>query len=144
MNKTEIKKAIDAIGLQITFVQTGDRRFVRGFMVDDGVTIARMVIVDGEYSHIKWYLKPEGEIHQCDFARFSWEQYLKTGQVLTQETWEKALINANAMVQADYQKKKEWRQANPKFKNKNRRRQLTYKNVRQYLMDLLIYEALGD
>lgn len=86
MNVNETIAKLALIGLDGKFQGTGHADYERVYVIQGTVTLGRITIFHGAYSHIKWY---SGiiEAYNIDQRRptLAWDMLLQTGQVLTDE-----------------------------------------------------------
>lgn len=115
MNVNETIAKLAMIGLKGKFQTTGHADYARVYVLDAaGVTLGRISIFQGAYSHIKWY---SGiiEAYNIDQRRptLAWNMLLQSNEVLTDTMWSSIKHQAQVMQQA------ETRQAGRKFAGKS-------------------------
>lgn len=115
MNTKETCDKLALIGLRGKVQTTGHPDYVRIYVLDaQGVTLGRISIFQGAYSHIKWY---SGiiEAYNVDQRRptLAWDMLLQTGQVLTDTMWSSIKVTAQRMQEEETRKLELWRIANP-------------------------------
>ena len=115
MNVNEVKAKLELIGLKGKFQTTGHADYARIYVLDaHGVTLGRISMFQGAYSHIKWY---SGiiEAYNIDQRRptLAWDMMLQTGQVLTDELWSSIKIQAQEMQLDATRQLQQWRLDNP-------------------------------
>ena len=114
MNVNEIIAKLAMIGLKGKFQVTGHADYARVYVMQGTVTLGRITIFQGAYSHIKWY---SGiiEAYNVDQRRptLAWDMLLQTGQVLTDEMWSSIKHQAQVMQIAETRKLEQWRLDNP-------------------------------
>ena len=95
MNVTETIAKLAMIGLKGKFQATGHADYARVYAMQGTVTLGRITIFQGAYSHIKWY---SGiiEAYNIDQRRptLAWDMLLQTGQVLTDKMWSSIKLQA--------------------------------------------------
>lgn len=121
MNVNEVKAKLELIGLKGKFQTTGHADYTRIYVLDArGVTLGRISMFQGAYSHIKWY---EGiiEAYNIDQRRptLAWDMLLQSGQVLTDEMWSSIKVQAQAMQLEEVRKLEQWRRDNPPKRDHN-------------------------
>jgi hypothetical protein len=115
VNIEQTSQKLALIGLKANVQQTGHPDYTRIFVIDkEGVSLGRITIFRGAYDHIKWY---SGIIdaHSVDQWRptVEWDMLLQTGNILTDETWERAKRDALVMQAKEIERLKQWRRDNP-------------------------------
>lgn len=114
MNVTETIAKLAMIGLKGKFQATGHADYARVYVMQGTVTLGRITIFQGAYSHIKWY---SGiiEAYNIDQRRptLAWDMLLQTGQVLTDEMWSSIKVQAQRIQEQEMRKLELWRIENP-------------------------------
>lgn len=114
MNVKETIAKLALIGLEGKFQGTGHADYERVYVIRGTVTLGRITIFHGAYSHIKWY---SGiiEAYNIDQRRptLAWDMLLQTGQVLTDEMWSSIKIQAQRIQEDEIRKLELWRIENP-------------------------------
>lgn len=114
MNVTETIAKLAMIGLNGKFQATGHADYARVYVMQGTVTLGRITIFQGAYSHIKWY---SGiiEAYNIDQRRptLAWDMLLQTGQVLTDEMWSSIKVQAQRIQEEEMRKLELWRIENP-------------------------------
>ena len=115
MNVNETIAKLALIGLKGKFQTTGHADYARVYVLDAaGVTLGRITIFQGSYSHIKWY---SGiiEAYNIDQRRptLAWDMLLQSNEVLTDTMWSSIKHQAQVMQQAETRKLEQWRLDNP-------------------------------
>ena len=141
MNINETVEKLSSIGLKPIAKATGHVDYTRVFIATpDGVQIGRAVIHKGRYSHMNWYGEDERRLGKYDFYVYSWKYLLQTDKRLTRNIWNSVVKEAKHRAQEEYNSKKAWREANPKY-DKNgeikKRKRLQPPNVKKYIWGLI-------
>lgn len=114
MNVNETIAKLDMIGLKGKFQATGHADHARVYVMQGTITLGRITIFQGAYSHIKWY---SGiiEAYNVDQRRptLAWDMLLQTGQVLTDEMWSSIKLQAQRIQEEELRKLELWRIENP-------------------------------
>lgn len=114
MNVNETIAKLAMIGLKGKFQATGHADYARVYVMQGTVTLGRITIFQGAYSHIKWY---SGiiEAYNVDQRRptLAWDMLLQTGQVLTDEMWSSIKLQAQRIQEEEMRKLELWRIENP-------------------------------
>lgn len=114
MNVKETIAKLALIGLDGKFQGTGHADYERVYVIQGTVTLGRITIFHGAYSHIKWY---SGIIEAYDIDQrrptLAWDMLLQTGQVLTDEMWSSIKIQAQRIQEDEIRKLEIWRIENP-------------------------------
>lgn len=114
MNVTETIAKLAMIGLKGKFQATGHADYARVYVMQGTVTLGRITIFQGAYSHIKWY---SGiiEAYNIDQRRptLAWDMLLQTGQVLTDEMWSSIKVQAQRIQEDEMRRLELWRIENP-------------------------------
>lgn len=114
MNVTETIAKLAMIGLKGKFQATGHADYARVYVMQGTVTLGRITIFQGAYSHIKWY---SGiiEAYNVDQRRptLAWDMLLQTGQVLTDDMWSSIKLQAQRIQEEELRKLELWRIENP-------------------------------
>lgn len=114
MNVNETIAKLALIGLKGKFQVTGHADYARVYVMQGTVTLGRISIFQGAYSHIKWY---SGiiEAYNIDQRRptLAWDMLLQTGQVLTDDMWSSIKIQAQRIQEEEMRKLELWRIENP-------------------------------
>lgn len=114
MNVKETIAKLALIGLEGKFQGTGHADYERVYVIRGTVTLGRITIFHGAYSHIKWY---SGIIEAYDIDQrrptLAWDMLLQTGQVLTDVMWSSIKIQAQRIQEDEIRKLELWRIENP-------------------------------
>ena len=114
MNVKETIAKLAMIGLKGKFQGTGHADYERVYVIQGTVTLGRITIFHGAYSHIKWY---SGIIEAYDIDQrrptLAWDMLLQTGQVLTDEMWSSIKLQAQRIQEDEIRKLELWRIENP-------------------------------
>lgn len=114
MNATETIAKLAMIGLKGKFQATGHADYASVYVMQGTITLGRITIFQGAYSHIKWY---SGiiEAYNVDQRRptLAWDMLLQTGQVLTDEMWSSIKLQAQRIQEEELRKLELWRIENP-------------------------------
>lgn len=114
MNVKETIAKLALIGLDGKFHGTGHADYESVYIIQGTVTLGRITIFHGAYSHIKWY---SGIIEAYDIDQrrptLAWDMLLQTGQVLTDTMWSSIKVQAQAMQFEEVRKLEQWRRDNP-------------------------------
>lgn len=114
MNVTETIAKLAMIGLKGKFQATGHADYARVYVMQGTVTLGRITIFQGAYSHIKWY---SGIIEAYNINQrrptLAWDMLLQTGQVLTDEMWSSIKLQAQRIQEEEMRKLELWRIENP-------------------------------
>lgn len=114
MNVNETIAKLAMIGLKGKFHGTGHADYERVYVIQGTVTLGRITIFHGAYSHIKWY---SGIIEAYDIDQrrptLAWDMLLQTGQVLTDEMWSSIKVQAQRIQEDEIRKLELWRIENP-------------------------------
>uniref|UniRef100_A0AAU8EHJ6 Uncharacterized protein n=1 Tax=Klebsiella phage vB_Kpn2-P2 TaxID=3230849 RepID=A0AAU8EHJ6_9VIRU len=114
MNVKETIAKLALIGLDGKFQGTGHADYERVYVIQGTVTLGRITIFHGAYSHIKWY---SGIIEAYDIDQrrptLAWDMLLQTGQVLTDEMWSSIKLQAQRIQEDEIRKLETWRIENP-------------------------------
>jgi hypothetical protein len=147
MNLNQINENLAKLGLVSDVRATGHTDFVRCFVhcpQPSGIplSLGRITIQNGVYSHCKWYVSQfnhNGLNEEYDYYWFAWGHLLSTGNVITREFWAQLVAKAREMARAEFERKKQWREDNPKPNGGNRARLRTMENPQRFL-----YRALAE
>ena len=120
MNTKEVCDKLALIGLRGKVQPTGCPEYVRIYVMQGTVTLGRITIFQGTYSHIKWYEGISGA-YSMDQRRptMAWDLLLQHGKVLTDDMWSSIKIAAQRMQEQEIERLKQWRRDNPATKDKN-------------------------
>lgn len=114
MNATETIAKLAMIGLKGKFQATDHADYARVYVMQGTITLGRISIFQGAYSHIKWY---SGiiEAYNVDQRRptLAWDMLLQTGQVLTDDMWLSIKLQAQRIQEEEVRKLELWRIENP-------------------------------
>ena len=114
MNVNETIAKLAMIGLKGKFQATSHADYARVYVMQGTITLGRISIFQGAYSHIKWY---SGIIESYDIDQrrptLAWDMLLQTGQVLTDEMWSSIKLRAQRIQEEEVRKLELWRIENP-------------------------------
>lgn len=137
MNVEECLQGLSAIGLTGRVQVTGHPDYTRIFVMKGVVSLGRIVIFKGLYTHVKWYWLQEGELGEPDLHIFRWNYWVKTGKVLTQQQYNEVYFKAKELREQDFQERLDWRREHP-FKSDGvtpaKRKPLSRKNIRRWMV----------
>lgn len=126
------------IGLNGKLSKTGHVDYERVFVLDPaGVSIGRMTIFRGEYSHTKWYVKKAnftGCLRDNEIYVLMWEWFERLGRQLSTEEIFKAWDMAEAESDQIHRDRLQWRALNLSPKT---RKNIYPPNPRKYLIKYL-------
>lgn len=130
MDANELVRRFKLLGCVVNLANTGSSDYVRGFIVDPcGVSIGRATIHKGEFSHIKWYWRGDGDLVDTDFIMCQWCFMQWCGGVLPRELYDRMVSVAEELQRRDYQSKVSRRLEMPLRK----RKAVRGKNIRSFL-----------
>lgn len=146
MNSQQILDALEKIDLKGEIVNTGNPDYVRCFVYqitpgnDVPLSLGRITIYKGKYSHIKWYIGDYGDMCEYDYPRIRWSVLLVRGVVITRKQYDEAMAKALSAAEAKTAIRKQWRLDNPKSGG---RHSLSRPNPRGHIMNF-IEEAIDE
>jgi len=144
MDFNETLNKLNEIDLRGNLLPTGDPRYKRIFITNsDGCTIGRITILDGKYSHVKWYWKQYGDIIESDYYIFAWDVLLYQNRIMSENEFSDILEIAEKMRSMDIERKKIWRIENPKIGNNEKRKSITGKSIRSLVCQILNAKSKG-
>lgn len=142
MNNAEVVQKLALIGLTGKVQTTGDSRYVRIYIMQGTVSLGRITMFEGKYSHVKWY---EGVAQGYDINNrrplYAWDLLLQQSKVLTDELWFGILESAQRLQQEDVARLEQWRRDNPARLDRNgvrkRRRGIKGRKLSACVRDML-------
>lgn len=122
---------------------TGDAKWKRIFILDNGISIGRISLLEGKIYSIKhykrWHVR---ELDSGDFIFMNLERFLMGRDFISQLIYDQLLAQAYNLVKADYKAKQDFRKNNPiiqiEGKPKKKRKKLEGKNIRYELQQLVL------
>lgn len=120
MNAQDVVAALNVIGLVGQIDKTNHPDWERVFMYkrrpgEIDLSLGRCTIYKGQYYGSKWYGNMVSvAIKESTFYKYAWQYYLITGNRMSQEEWDQAVLMAHASAQELYDSKRMWREANPR------------------------------
>lgn len=142
MNTNEVLQRLQVLGLRGKVRETGHPDFIRVFAECDGTTpgiplsLGRITIHKGEYSHAKWYVEGadlRGPLNEHELLAIRWNHWEATGVLLSNEQIREAEALALAEAKTKLKEKLAWREANPHPKGKHGRKRIRAPNARGLL-----------
>lgn len=101
MNIIEIAGLAEKLGCRIHIIPTGIPDYKHGFIEckAGGVQYGRVTFYRGEYSHVKWYSRPQARVGPRDYyLAFAWDAALRTGRVPSKQEFEAAWDRAAELL----------------------------------------------
>jgi hypothetical protein len=135
VTEQEALATLKAIGLTWDAGSTRSPEWRRVFVrAPDGVTLGRILLLDGEVTRVKWYVGGLGQTGRIsDYERWplAWELWEVHGFKMTDQAWRKALAKASRLAEGERVKNSS---PGPSFGSLPKRKAL-HQNVRRHLRE---------